>query len=190
MATTRTKPPLVVKKTYVLNPENRVHHDPRAYVTKRKCQLCEQEKPLVDFPKVFGAKPSDELEKKYGDKCFNCFRKERLRLNIHRVIDGSKKLDDTQKAELKKKADFLVLVKGYDIFKTRRELGLMNEPIPKTVGKLSDLVIAGIKKGDMKLVQALPKIPTVAPKAGVKKGMDISSEQLAAHVKAMNFIKK
>jgi len=42
----------------------------------------------------------------------------------------------------------------------------------------------------MKLVQALPKITTVAPKAGPKKGTDIGTEQLAAHVKAMSFIKK
>jgi hypothetical protein len=109
---TRTKPPLIVKKIYVLTPENRIHHEPGSYETKRICQLCEQEKPLVDFPKVFGAKPSVELEKKYGDKCFNCFRKDRLRLNIHRVIDQSKKIDVSQSVELKKKADVLILVKG------------------------------------------------------------------------------
>jgi len=117
---------IYASKHYVLNPENRIRHDPRAYKEKRKCDVCKQERFYVEFNKIFGAKSSEPLDKKYGTTCKLCFKKQTMRQFVHRYIDKSDK-SDIEKAQLKSQADKCILVDGYDILKTCKTLGIQHE---------------------------------------------------------------
>jgi hypothetical protein len=191
---------------FILNPENRVRHDPKAYEEKQVCESCKQEKPYVEFNKIFGMKASEPLDKKYSKVCKLCFKKKSTLNFVYRYIDKSDKTD-IEKAQLKLQADKCILQDGLDILRTCRTLGIQLKPDGtklslKEAGKRASEVMAKVA-----LAKGLAKSPIkVPPKVPAKKGTDISSDQstesldappgqvsarqLAAHVKTMSFIKK
>jgi CRISPR/Cas system-associated protein Cas10 (large subunit of type III CRISPR-Cas system) len=122
----------VVRKTYVLNPKLRDEHDEKAYKITRKCELCKQELKLINFPKVYGAKVNDLTENKYGKMCKKCLSKATMRNIVYEAIERSGKSDE-EKVMMKSKAIECIYVKGMDILKTKKELGL--PPIPGGLGK-------------------------------------------------------
>lgn len=100
--------------------------DPQVLELERTCDKCKQDKKYIEFPTVAGKTVSDPIEERYSTKCLSCSQKEVMVSILENMID-KEQLSDAEKKHLKNKAANLILVKGYDILTTKKELGLQDK---------------------------------------------------------------